>query len=435
MNQYKPNSLSLTGAVSLGTGVMIGAGIFALVGQMAELAGKYFPYVFVVGAVITAFSAYSYIKMSNAFPSSGGIAMYLHKAYGMTWVTGAGALLMAFSMIINESLVARTFATYTGQLLNISSESLAIPILAVGLLIFALLINLSGNRIIGKFSFFMAFAKIAGISLFGIIGLIFINSSTFLTPSISSTAPTISSALAAVALAILAYKGFTTITNSGSEVVDPHRNVSRAIVISIFICFIVYLLVAFAVSSSLPLAEIISAKDFALAEAAKPVFGEYGLWFTVAIAIIATVSGVIASIFAVSRMLTMLTNMKLIPHRHIHMPGNIQQHLLVYTVVIAIILTLFFDLTRIASLGAIFYLIMDILVHWGVFRYLRHEIKAKAWILITAIILDIIVLSAFLITKASTDSLVLYVSFVLLALIIVGERIFLTSKTQHLQRN
>lgn len=44
--QYKKNSLTLTGAVAMGTGVMIGAGIFALTGQVAELAGEWFPFAF-----------------------------------------------------------------------------------------------------------------------------------------------------------------------------------------------------------------------------------------------------------------------------------------------------------------------------------------------------------------------------------------------------
>ena len=81
MVQYKKNSLTLTGAISLGTGVMIGAAIFALLGQVAELSGALFPFIFLIGAIISGFSAYAYIKMSNAYPSAGGIAMYLKKAY------------------------------------------------------------------------------------------------------------------------------------------------------------------------------------------------------------------------------------------------------------------------------------------------------------------------------------------------------------------
>lgn len=80
--QYREGSLTLAGTVMLGTGVMIGAGIFALTGQMAQMTGALFPLAFLAAAVIVSFSAYSYIKISNAYPSAGGIGMYLHKAYG-----------------------------------------------------------------------------------------------------------------------------------------------------------------------------------------------------------------------------------------------------------------------------------------------------------------------------------------------------------------
>lgn len=422
--EYKENSLTLVGAVSMGTGVMIGAGILALTGQIAELAGSIFPLAFLAAAVVTAFSAYSYVKMSNAYPSAGGIAMFLQKAYGRGTMTAAGALLMYFSMVINQSLVARTFGTYTIQLFDIDPGSWIVPALGVALLIFAFLLNISGNRMIGLFSLLMAFIKIGGIILFAIGGLLIADFS-FENNSVNVAESSATGFVAAMALAILAYKGFTTITNSGSEIVDPHRNVGRAIIISIVICVVIYFLVALAVAGNLSLAEIVAAKDFALAEAARPALGDYGLWFTVVLAIVATTSGVIASIFAVSRMLAMLTDMKLVPHSHFGMKGSIQKHALVYTVVIAIFLTLFFDLSRIASLGAIFYLLMDIAIHWGVFRYLRKEIKANAAILITAIIFDVVVLSSFLMVKASTDMMVIYAALIGILVIFTGERFFL----------
>ena len=425
--QYKENSLSLVGAVSMGTAVIIGAGIFALTGQIAELGGQWFPLAFLVAAVVTAFSAYSYVKLSNAFPSAGGIAMFLEKAYGRGTITAAGALLMYFSMVINESLVARTFGSYTLQLFDIGDESWLVPALGVGLLIFAFLINVSGNRMIGMFSLIMSVLKIGGIAAFGVVGL-WLSGFSLESFTIAPAEPQGASGfLAAVALAILAYKGFTTITNSGSEIVDPHRNVGRAIILSIVICVVVYFLVAMAVAGNLTLSEIIAAKNFALAEAARPAFGDFGLWFTVVLAIIATVSGVIASAFAVSRMLAMLTDMKLVPHRHFGMPGDIQKHTLVYTIALAMFLTVFFDLSRIASLGAIFYIIMDIAVHWGVFRYLRKQINANAFILIAAIVMDVVVLGAFLMIKAQTDMLVIYVSIAAIAFIFIGERLFLKS--------
>ena len=429
MEQYKANSMKLTGAIAMGTGVMIGAGIFALTGQVAELAGELFPIAFFVAAIVVAFSAYSYIKMSNAYPSSGGIVMYLEKAYGAGITTVFCALLMYFSMVINQSLVARTFGAYSLQLFNIEPGSVLVPLLGVGLLAFAFAINISGNRLIGVFSLWMAAIKIGGIALFAIVGLWLANFS-FTSVSVDATDTSPGAFLASLALAILAYKGFTTITNSGAEIVDPHRNVSRTIIISLAICAILYVLVALTVASNLTLPDIIQARDFALAEAARPAFGNSGLWFTVALSIVATVSGVIASVFAVSRVLAMLTEMKLVPHRHFGMPGTIQKHTLVYTIVIAMTLTIFFDLGRIASLGAIFYLIMDIAVHWGVLRHLRTDVKANPFVLVSAIVLDVIVLGAFIVSKARTDMLVVVVSLLAMLIIFAGSRFFLRPKTR-----
>lgn len=425
-SDYEPNSITLAGAVAMGTGVMIGAGIFALTGQIAELAGPLFPLSFVVGALVTAFSAYTYIKMSNAHPSSGGIAMILEKAYGPTVVAAGASLLMALSMVINESLVARTFATYLLHGLGIDADGWRVPVLGVGLIVFAYLLNASGNRSVGLFSIVMAVLKVGGIALFGAAAL-WAGGISFEATS-DGVSTEITGFMASVALSILAFKGFTTITNSGAEVTNPHRNVGRAILLSISICVVVYLLVAFAVGSSLTLEEIVAAKDYALAEAAQPALGQTGFYLTVALALVATSSGIIASIFAVSRMLAMLTDMKLIPHSHFGMPGAIRDHTLVYTVVIAGFLTVFFDLSRIASLGAFFYLIMDIIIHWGVYRHQRHEIGAAGWVMLTAIALDLTVLTAFAAFKWQSDPLIVFVSVGLMATVFLFVWAFLRNR-------
>ncbi len=428
MTHYKANSLSLGGAVAMGTGVMIGAGIFALTGQVAEFAGSLFPLAFLLAAIISGFSAYTYIKVTSKYPSAGGIAMILERAYGRSMMTGGCALLMAFSMIINESLVARTFGTYALQLFDVGQPGWLVSILAVGLIVLAFVINISGNALIGTVSKVAAVLKIGGILAFA--GMALWASGFSFEPASTGRGEDTSATgfLAGVALAILAYKGFTTITNSGGELVDPHKNVGRAIMISLAICVVVYLLVAIGVGSTLHIDEIVNAKDYALAEAARPTAGEYGVWFTVAIAIIATASGLLASVFAVSRMLAMLTEMEIIPHSHFGMPGDIQKHTLVYTVVLAAALAAFFDLSRIASLGAIFYLVMDIAIHWGVLRYLREDVSATAWVLVSAIVLDASALVAFLMIKGRADLTIVIIAVVSIIVIFAFERYFLSRR-------
>ena len=172
---YRKDSLTLVGAVALGTGVMIGAGIFALTGQMAQMTGSLFPLAFLSAAVIVSFSAYSYVKMSCAYPSAGGIAMYLKKAYGSTVTTAFHSLLMYFSMVIAQSFLARTFSTYTLQLFGIEGVASV-----------------------------LGFIKIGGIVLFGIVGVMVadtveVNFST-VTPDASMTG-----FIGATALGILAF--------------------------------------------------------------------------------------------------------------------------------------------------------------------------------------------------------------------------------------
>ncbi|MGB3829383.1 MAG: APC family permease [Ornithinimicrobium sp.] len=429
-NQETPGSLTLSGAVALGTGVMIGAGIFALAGQTARMAGDLFPLAFVAAAVVVALSAYSYVKLSNAYPSSGGVATFLRQQYGPGAATGVFALLMYVSMVISESLVARTFGSYVLQLVNLEPASFWVPTLGVGLLAAAFVVNIAGNRAVEVSQRAMAAVKILGLGLFAVVGLWFVSAANFTNGTASAGADASPVGfVAAVALAILAYKGFTTITNSGGEIVDPHRNTGRAIVIALVICTIVYLAIAAVVAGSLTLPEIIAAEDFSLAEAARPGLGDAGVWFTVVLAIVATTSGVMASVFAASRMLAMLSTMKQVPHRHFRMPGTVRTHTTVYTVAFAMALAATLDLRQIAALGAIYYLIMDIAIHWGLLTRLRGRIDFAPAVVVTALVLDVIVLGAFVWVKATSDPLSLYVSVVGILLIVLGERLFMRSHT------
>tara|TARA_R110000868_G_scaffold132380_4_gene343245 strand:- start:4775 stop:6073 length:1299 start_codon:yes stop_codon:yes gene_type:complete len=422
------NKITLLGAVSMGTGVMIGAGIFALTGEVAHYAGNLLMWAFITSGAIAALTSYTYIKMSNAYPSSGGIGMILVKVYGKSTLAAWGALLMLFSMIINQSLVARTFGNYLVQSKYIPLSAESVPWLGLGLVTFSFLINILSNKWIQSFSFIMALVKAIGLVLLAIGGLIAsgVRFSSFNSPDLGTTSFDF---MGAIAIGILAFKGFTTITNSGGEITSPHKNVGRAIIISLSICLLVYILVTLAVGSSLSLPEILQAKNYALAEASRPTYGEMGVTLTVITAVIATVSGIIASMFAVSRMLTMLTEMKLVPHSHFGMPGSIQKHILVYIAVLAGALTVFFDVSRIAALGAFFYLVMDILIHYGVLKNAdRTEVKFKPFILVSSIVIDFIALGALIFIKGKDDLDLLGITAASMIIIYLFEKIFLSRR-------
>ncbi|WP_456462141.1 APC family permease [Lutibacter sp.] len=427
--KLEKQKLSLTGSISLGTGVMIGAGIFVLMGQIAELVGDLFPLAFVAGAIIVGFSSYSYVKFSNAYPSSGGVVKFLSKSYGPGTTTGTFSLLMYVSMVVSESLVAGTFGAYTLRLFPEEYAGYA-SVLGVLLIAFAYIINISGNKVIESFATFTAIIKVIGITVLAISGLLISGlpniTGSYIAES-SINLPKGFGFIAALALSILAYKGFTTITNQGGDIENPHKNIGKSIIISILICTFIYVTLALSVAGGLSIADIIKAKDYALAAAAKPVFGELGSLLTIILAIIATVSGVIASVYSASRMLKMLSNMKQVPN--LNKLGNAKSPALIFTVLLAILLTILFDLTRIASIGAIFYLVMDIAIHWGLIRYLKNEIKFNPIIPLLAIAIDIIVLGAFIYIKYLNDPFVLVIALIGIILVILGERLFMKSHT------
>jgi amino acid transporter len=419
--QGKPSSsnskITLSGAVSMGTGVMIGAGVFALMGQVAGTAGKWFPLAFLAAAAVAALTSYSYVKLSNTYPSAGGIGTFLNKAYGVGPIAATFTMAMWASMILNESLVARTFGTYFTKMIGVDTNTLLVAGLGVTLLVGSFAINAAGNKAVNTVENVMAVVKIGGLIVFAGACLWVADFPT--TDSGAVDSPTIDSLIAAVGIGLLAYKGFTTITNTGGEIEQPKKNVGRAIMISIGIVTVVYLAVALAVRGNLGLGEIADARDFALAQAAQPVFGSVGFKLVAGLAVIATVTSVMASMYSTSRMLKMLSDMDEVPEVTIGRRLPFGNPSLVVTTAVAILLTVAFDLSRIAALGAFAYLALDMVIHWGHLRHLRDETGARPTPLIAAIVVDAIVFGGFFIYRIRTDWIVI-ASFAAFAVVVAG---------------
>lgn len=412
------SGITLTGAVSMGTGVMIGAGVFALMGQVAGTAGSWFPLAFIAAAAVAAITSYSYVKLSDTYPSAGGIGRFLTEAYGVGPIAATFTMAMWASMVLNESLVARTFGTYLTKLIGADDSTLLVVAAGVALLVGSYAVNAAGSSAVNSVENAMAVVKIGGLVVFA-GGCLWVADFPATSPGEAPT-PTVDSLIAAVAIGLLAYKGFTTITNTGGEIEDPHTNVGRAIVISIAVVTVVYVAVALAVRGNLGLGEIAAARDFALAEAANPVFGSVGFELVAALAVIATVTSVMASMYSTSRMLGMMSDMGEVPPVERATLGRrlpFGTPPLLVTAAAAIALTVAFDLTRIAALGAFAYLALDMVIHYGHLRHLRHDTGAHAGYLIAAIVVDAVVFLGLFVHRIRTD-LVVVAAFVAFAVLV-----------------
>jgi len=423
----RTDKISLMGSVSLGTGVMIGAGIFALVGQVAEFAGDFFPLAFLLGAIVAAISSYSYVRYSSVNPSSGGIAMLLKDAYGPGVAAGSFSLFMYVSMVVAESLLARTFGTYLLRPFGLQDSVILVPILGVAAIVTAAIVNFIGNTMVERSATITAVAKIIGIAVLAIAGLIGVAAVGDGFSAKSSGDPiNIVGVLAGTTLCVLAYKGFTTITNQGDDIRDPKRNIARSILISLAICTFLYLLITVSVSSSIGASGAVDARNYALAQAAEPFFGAWGVGITVAIAVVATLSGLLASLYSVSRLYGMLQEMKQAPS----LPKSVPHQPMIITAGLAILVTVFLDLSQIASMGVFLYLTMDMAVQWGVIRRLRAKIEARIWLPVLTIVLDLAILIPFAVLKVQSDLFTVIVAAVVAAAIVAAQVVTVRTRSQ-----
>ncbi|GAA1949084.1 APC family permease [Microbacterium aquimaris] len=410
--------LTLAGSISLGTGVMIGAGIFALVGQVAGFAGEWFPVAFLLGAVVAGVSSFSYIRYSRVNPSSGGIAMLLKDAYGPAVVAGTFSLFMYVSMVVAESLLARTFGTYLLRPFGLQDSVVLVPVLGIVAIVAAAAVNLVGNRLVEGSATITAVLKIVGIAVLAVAGLIgaALSGNGFLAEA-SGDSPDIMGLLAGTTLCVLAYKGFTTITNQGADLRDPEKNIGRSIIVSILICAVLYLLITLSVKSSIGAEGARQAQDYSLAEAAEPLFGPWGVGITVAVAVIATLSGLLASLYSVSRLYAMLQDMGQAPS----LLKSVPHQPMLITAGLAIVTTAFLDLSQIASMGVFLYLTMDVVVQWGVLRRLRSKLEAKPWLPTATILLDTAILIPFTVLKVRHDPVTVVVAVAVAASIATAQ--------------
>ena len=102
---------------------MVGAGIFALMGQATLMAGKNVYWSFLLGGVAALLSGYTYAKLGSRYPGSGGIMDYFNEAFSHKTLSGALTLIYLGTLVITVALVAKSFGAYALSLIHISEPT------------------------------------------------------------------------------------------------------------------------------------------------------------------------------------------------------------------------------------------------------------------------------------------------------------------------
>ena len=376
--QGKP--MTVIAAASLGIGSMIGAGIFALMGEAGAIAGSAVYLSFILAGVIALLSGYSLAKLGVRYPAAGGIVEYLVQSFGVGLFSGAIGIMLYISALVALALIAKTFGSYAVTLFNAGKDShLWVNGFANGIIILFVLINLRGAGSVARWEKPIVAIKVLVLIGFAVVGLVF-SRPELLSPALYPDAKMV---MYSLAITFFAFEGFRVITNAAEDMPDPARTLPRAIFFSIILVMLLYIAVALAVFGNLDVNQVILAKDFSLAEAAKPVFGATGFTIVAIAALISTASSINANLYAVTNVTYQLAKDGELPCEFGEPIAHSREGLVISGGLI-ILMTDLMPLSEIAAVGSIAILIVHLIVHLGHLR-VRDETHASLIILLLAI--------------------------------------------------
>jgi amino acid transporter len=346
--------IGILGAVAIGIGGMVGGGIFAVLGTAVTFAQGGTPVAFLFAGIVAFLTAYSYARLSVRYPSQGGTVTYINQAFGVDLLTGTVNLMLWLSYLVTLALYAAAFGSYGATFFSDSpSPWLKHIIISIGIIL-PTLINLFNADIISKAETFIVGVKIALLAVVIVAGARYVD-----VPRVSPANWADPLSLIAAGMVIfVAYEGFELISNTAQEVKEPQRTLPRAFLGSVIFVVILYILVAIVTVGSVSPDRVAEAKDYVLAEAAKPALGHAGFVLVAVAALLATFSAINATIYGNARLGFSLARYGELPEFLEHKAWARPVYGVLVTAVLALLLANLVDLTAIAIMGSAGFLII-----------------------------------------------------------------------------
>jgi amino acid transporter len=385
--------MTVRGAAFMGVGAMVGAGIFALLGQAGVVAGSAVWLSFLLGGAVAALLGYVVAKLGAKYPSSGGIVTFLLRGFGGGHITGVVSWLLYFAALIVTAMVAVSFGSYATALFFEDSTSNAWPkIMTTAVVILVAIVNIAGAKSIDRIQSVIVIVLLAVFAVFVVATLTQVDAE-LLAPS---TYPPAIDIVSSIALTFFAYLGFAVISYTGGDLPEPSRSLPRAMYLALGMTTLLYVLVSIGVFGTLPVDEVIANGETALAEAARPVLGEAGFVMMAVAALLATASSVNANVYGAVGSTHALAESGSFPPVFAK-PGRVGSTKgLTISLIAVLLLANLVDLSAIASLGSVVALIIFLIVAFAGVR-LRAETGASLLITLAAIVSTAVVLVVFLV--------------------------------------
>jgi APA family basic amino acid/polyamine antiporter len=353
-----------------GVGLILGAGIYVLIGAAAGIAGNAVWMAFTLGAVIATFTGLSYAELASMYPKAAAEYVYVRKAFKNNFLAFIVGWLMIFTMIVSASTVALGFGGYfAGFFSSPLMISAALIIIALSFL------NFYGLRESSWMNIVFTMIEVAGLAFIIYIGFTF----TGTEPVNYFESPAgINGVFVAVALLFFAYIGFENIANVAEETKNAARVIPRALVLSILITAVIYILVAIAAVGVLNWQEL-GASTAPLADVAGRVLGFNGQFVLSVIALFATTNTVLILLVAGSRILYGIAEQRALPSllARVHTRRRTPWMAVFAIMIVAVIFTFVGNIVTVANITVFTIVIIFTLVNLSLIwlRYKEPDIE------------------------------------------------------------
>ena len=329
-------TLSLTHAVLYGLGVTIGAGIYVLVGVAAGRSGVHAPLAFVGAALVMSFTAATFAELGTRMPVSASEAAYVDAAFAREWLTLGVGLLVVATACISAATISAGSAGYLSVFVPLRGELIvAGVVVAMGVVA-----SLSTVQSV-SFAGVMTVVEVGGLVLIVGAGLAHGTQVAAALPALWPSAGDTAAWLAlggTSLIAVFAFIGFEHLVNVAEELRDPARTLPRALFLTLGLTALIYALVVWISVTSVPPAEL-ARSPAPLALVFQRLTG-LPLATMSAVAVVATLNGVIVHMIMIARVLYGLASLGRLPRALARVHGATGTPLVATGAGVAVILVL-----------------------------------------------------------------------------------------------
>lgn len=384
--------LTLRGAIFLGVGAMVGAGIFALLGQAGAIAGAAVWLSFLLAGAMSLTLGYAMVKLGVRYPSSGGLVTYLQHGFPSGRVVGVASWLgYLTAIVVVGAMVAVSFGDYAARIFIGPDAGAGWSKFFATLLVFAAAaLTIAGPAVLDRAQSVIVVLLLVAFGVF-IVGTVTSLQFDLLAPSEYPGLPQI---ISSVALTFFAFLGFAVISFAAGDLPRPERQLPLAMYWALGITTVLYLLVSLCVFGTLPVDDVIRYGPVAIAEAARPTLGDAGFVIMAIAALLATASSVTATLYASGGLTNAMAEAGVFPpvfgtRSRLGRHGG-----LIITTVLTAIGVVALSLSVLASIGSAVSLAVFVMVAVAAYR-LKDEIGAATGVVVAAIVIAGIVLVGF----------------------------------------